>query len=213
MRIRRSIFISSEPISRKTALVYEEPEHPRRGIYAATTIDERFLLLYMTEGATNDNSLKVRNLAAGSSSFTDIISTFDHSYNVIGNIDDQLLILTNDGASRKRLISIDANNPDPDNWKVIIPEKEEVLNGVSYVGGKLNARYLKDASSKVYVYSVEGEEMGEVELPGIGTVSGMSGKKDETTAFYTFTSFHISFHHLQIRHRERQIRNLPQVGH
>ena len=170
-------------------LVYEDPAHPRRGTYAATTEDERFLILYLSEGATNDHALKVKDLSTPNAEFVDIISTFDHSYNVIENEGDQLLILTNDNAPRRRLISIDVKHPARENWVEIIPESEEVLNSVSMVGGKLFANYLKDASTKIYIFSKTGEREGEVSLPGIGTASGLNGKKDENTAFYTFTSF------------------------
>ncbi|MEM7040073.1 MAG: S9 family peptidase, partial [Bacteroidota bacterium] len=170
-------------------LVYEEPEHPRRGIYASTTRDERFLLIYLTEGATNDNALKVRDLRAKGERYVEIATDFANSYWVIDNLDDHLLVLTNDGAPRKRVVSIDVNKPDRKHWKEVIPEREEVLDGVSYVGGKLYARYLKDASSMIAIHAVDGKPMGTLELPGIGTVSGISGKKDQKMAFYTFTSF------------------------
>lgn len=170
-------------------LIYEEPEHPRRGIYAGTTDDERFLMFYLSEGATNNTALTVRDLSQAEAPQKQIITGFDYSYSLIDNIGSEMLFLTTDGASRKRVVSIDFENPGKENWKEIVPEKEEVLNSVSLVGGKLFAVYLKDASSKVYIYDLEGNQEGEVELPGIGTVSGFRGKKDETTAFYVFTSF------------------------
>ncbi len=170
-------------------LIYEDPKHPLRGCYGGTTEDERFLLLYLSEGATNDNALKVMDLSKPGGQFVDIITTFDNSYNVVDNIDGQLLVSTNDDAPRMRLVSIDAANPAKANWKEVIPEKDEVLNGVSLVGGKLFASYLKDASSQIQIFDIDGTPKGEVKLPGIGTASGISGKKDESTAFFTFTSF------------------------
>ncbi len=170
-------------------LIYQEKDHPRRGIYAGTSEDERFLMIYLSEGATSDNALKVKDLTQPGSDFIPIISEFNHSYDFVDNIGSNLLILTNDDAPRKKLISIDFENPGRENWKEIIPQQEEVLNNVSYVGGKLFATFLKDASSKVYIYDVEGNKLGEVELPGIGTVGGVSGKKDDRQGFYVFTSF------------------------
>ena len=170
-------------------LVYEEPQHPQRGIYAMTSEDERFLMMYLSEGATSDNALKVKDLSKPGSDFKSIISEFNNSFDFVDNIGSELLILTNDNAPRKRLISIDFENPGRENWKEIIPEQEEVLNNVSLVGGKLFATYLKDASSKVYSYDLEGKRLGEVKLPGIGTCGGMRGKREDKTGFYVFTSF------------------------
>lgn len=170
-------------------LVYEDPAHPRRGTYAVTTEDESFLLLYLSNGATNDNALKVKDLSVADSRFVDVISTFDHSYDVVDNIDNMLLVVTNDGAPRRKLIGIDMDNPEKSNWKELIPEQAEVLNSVNLVGGKIFANYLKDASTHIYIHDLDGTRTGEVELPGIGTASGMIGKKGDNIAFYTFTSF------------------------
>ncbi len=170
-------------------LIYQEKDHPRRGIYAATSDDERFLIIYVYEGATSDNAMKVKDLTQPESDFISIIPGFDHSYDFVDNIGSNLLVLTNDGAPRKKLISIDVGNPDRKNWKEIIPQQEEVLTNVSFVGGKLFATFLKDASSKVYIYDLEGNWLGEVKLPGIGTTEGVSGRKEDKQGFYVFTSF------------------------
>lgn len=173
----------------KDQLIYEDKAHPLRGVYASTTEDERFLLLYLSEGATNDNALKVKDLTKPGAKFVDIATTFDHSYNVIDNIGDQLLVMTNEGATRSRVVMIDLNKPAKENWVEIIPERAEVLNSVSHVGGKLFASYLKDASSMIAIHDQSGKQLGEVALPGIGTASDIIGRKDDNTAFYTFTSF------------------------
>jgi len=173
----------------KDKLVYEDPAHPLRSIYASTTEDERFLLLYLQEGATNDNALKVRDLSKPNSPFMDVVTTFDHNYDVLDNVGSELLVVTNDGAPRKRLVKIDPAKPAKENWKELIPQREEVLDGVDFVGGKLFARYLVDASTKILIFNLEGKQLGELALPGIGTVSGISGRKDENMAFYSFTSY------------------------
>jgi prolyl oligopeptidase len=173
----------------KDEMVFQDREHPRRGIYAVTTDDERFLLLFLSEGATNNNALYVKDLKNKKAPIKKIITGFDYSFDVVDNTGDELLIVTNEGAPRKRLISINVNNADKANWKEIIPQREEVLNGVSVCGGKLYADYLKDASSRIYVFDLEGKSLGEVKLPGLGTVAGITGRKEDKVAFYTFASF------------------------
>jgi prolyl oligopeptidase len=173
----------------KDKLVFEDKAHPLRSIYSATTEDERYLLMILQEGATNDNALKVRDLSVPNSPFVDIVTTFDHSYDVVDNVGSELLVITNDDAPRKRLVKIDPAKPGKENWKEIIPQRQEVMDGVDFIGGKLFARYLVDASTKIFIFDTEGKQLGELALPGIGTVAGLSGKKDENTAFYAFTSF------------------------
>ncbi len=170
-------------------LIYEDPAHPLRGVYANTSEDERFLMLFLSEGASNDNALKVKDLSKPNAKFVDIATTFDHSYNVIDNIGEELLIMTNVGAPKQRLVSVNVNTPAEAAWKVLIPERNEVLNSVTFVGGKLFASYMKDASSMITIHGLDGQQLGEVSLPGIGTSSDINGKKDDKEAFYSFTSF------------------------
>ena len=171
-------------------LVFEDPENPKRSIYAGTTEDERFLLLYMSEGATSDNALSVKDLNAGDDApIIPIITNFDNNYDVVDNIGDELLVITNKNAPRKRLIKINVNNPAEENWVELIPERAEVLNGVDFCGDKLIANYLQNAATNLYAFDTDGNEVGAIELPTIGTVGGFNSKKGEPIGFFTFTSF------------------------
>ncbi|RLD58327.1 MAG: S9 family peptidase, partial [Bacteroidetes bacterium] len=169
-------------------LIYQNIDEPLRNYHLRTTEDETFLILSETE-STSGNSLYVKKVSEKDKDFTQIAPGFENEYNVIDNIGDKLLVMTNDGAPKWKLVMIDPNEPASDKWDMIIPEKEEVLESVSLIGGNIVALYMKDASSKAYIYNMEGGFIEELPLPGIGSMSGMRGKKDEDIAFYSFTSF------------------------
>ena len=114
---------------------------------------------------------------------------FDAQYGVVENVGNKLLVTTNLDAPQSKLILVDPNKPAEKNWKEIIPETQNALQSVSFVGGKLIANYLKDANSYVTVHSVEGEKLYDLELPGVGSAYGFGGKKEETEVFYSYTSF------------------------
>ncbi len=71
----------------------------------------------------------------------------------------------------------------------IVPEKEYVMSNVHYLSGKLIVQYLKDAISFVSVYNLSGEKLYDLDLPGVGTISGFKGKRDDKEVFYSFTSY------------------------
>ena len=169
-------------------LIYENKEFPLRNYYAGTTEDESYLILTETE-STSGNSLYVRKTDSDKKDFTLIAKGFDYDYNVIDNIDNRLLVYTNYEAPRYKLVIIDPEEPDMKNWKDVIPEQEDVLQSVSLIGGKIVAEYMHDAASRAYIYEYNGKQVGELSLPGIGSMGGLSGKKDEDMAFYSFTSF------------------------
>ena len=170
-------------------LIFEDKSHPLRNFHAYLTEDKSFILLSETE-STSGNSLYASRIDdLKSIDFKKIAEGFEYDYNVLDNIGDDLLIKTNHHAPKGKLILSDFNNPGPEDWKTLLDEKEDVLEGASIVGGKLFAQYLKDASNVAFFYDLEGNLLSELKLPAIGSISGFNGEKDETIAFYGFTSF------------------------
>ncbi len=172
----------------KDVLIHQNPDEPLRNYHMGTTEDESFLVLSETE-STSGNSLSVKKASEKDKPFTLIAPGFDYEYNVIDNIGEKLLVMTNDNAPKWKLVMIDPEKPETKNWEVIIPEKPEVLQSISLIGGKIVANYMKDVSSKAYIYNMDGKFVRELPLPGIGSMSGMRGKKEDNIAFYSFTSF------------------------
>jgi len=168
-------------------LIYENADFPRRNYYAGTTEDERFLILYETE-STSGNALYFKNLSKKRSEFIKLAEGFEYDYGVIGNIDDKLLIKTNEDAPKGMVYMVNTADLSADRVS-IIPEKEEVLESAVILGGKLITEYMKDATSKAYILTLDGELVSELELPGLGSFGGLSGWTDDNIAFYTFTSF------------------------
>ena len=169
-------------------LVHSNPAHPRRTYRAFTTDDERFLLISEAE-TTFGNALLFKDYSKPGSQLSYLIEGFDYDNRVVDHIDGKFLVLTNNNASMYRLVLIDPANPSPDYWKEIIPEAEHLLRGVTLIYNKLFAHYFENVMSKVYIHSLDGQRMGALELPGIGTLGAFSGKRDEPGAFFTFSSF------------------------
>ncbi|MCB2378715.1 prolyl oligopeptidase family serine peptidase [Hymenobacter sp. BT635] len=172
-------------------LVYEDKTMPLGFRTVGTTDDERFLVLYTTDGKNDGNRLAVRDLTdpKQATKFTPLISSYEHNNSVIGNVGGQLLMLTNYKAPRYRIVLIDPKKPQEANWKEVIKQGENKLEDVAHVGGRLIVTYLKDASSQVKVYSEKGEFQNDIELPAIGTASGFGGRRDAKSVYYAFTSF------------------------
>ncbi|MFA6403814.1 MAG: prolyl oligopeptidase family serine peptidase [Salinivirgaceae bacterium] len=168
-------------------LVYEDLQHPQWGFGAGVTEDDRYLILSVTE-STSGNAFYIKDLEKNGKVIK-VVENFDNDFQVIDNLGDKLLVLTNFQASRYKVIAIDLNNFAREKWVDFIPEKEGVLTGVSIMGGKIVATYLKDAHSGVEVNDLNGKYLYDLELPVLGSVSGFSGKKEDTVTFYSLTSF------------------------
>jgi prolyl oligopeptidase len=146
--------------------------------------------LIISEAETSDgNALWYKDLRDPRSKITPLIEGFVHSNWVVDNIDDKFLMMTNNNAPRYKLVLVDPKNPQPENWQTVIAENDYLLRGVSLVGGKIFASYLEDVKSKVYIHDMKGNKTGELELPTVGSFGGLSGKKDESIAFFSFSSY------------------------
>lgn len=172
-------------------LVYEDNKNPLYGHYGGVSEDERWLILVSTTG-TYGNTLKVKDLNKGfTAPWITIVDDFNNETNVVDNEGDDIYLMTNIDADKYRVVKVNTSNPDRKNWTTIIPQDENVLTGISNIGGKWIATYIKDASSLVKVFDHSGKYLNDVELPNRGTVGGFGGKKNETESFYVFTSFNM----------------------
>jgi prolyl oligopeptidase len=176
------------------ALVYSDPANAQRFHIVSTTLDERFAVLSISERGKGrkGNALHVRDFARGQTGFAPLVPEItDDSFEVIDNAGDRLLVLTDRGAPNSRIVLIDPASPAEANWKTIVAEAAEPIDGAATAGGKLFVRYLKDASTRVYVHALDGTREREIGLPGIGTAAGFSGERDDTFVFYTFSSYDV----------------------
>lgn len=173
-------------------LVYEDSANPQRFHEGSTTEDERFFLLTISERGKGKrgNALYYRDMTKGEKNFTAIIDSIgDSDFDLLNNVEDKFLIRTNYKAPNGQIMLRDMRAPNIDSWKVIVPEKPEPLQGAGTAGGKLFLTYMKDVTTRAYVYSMEGKLENEVQLPGLGNAGGFSGFKDDKFVFYSFTSF------------------------
>lgn len=175
-------------IQEKDVLIFEDRLHPERYYGVQVTEDERYLFVYKSPG-TDGIEIIYRNLTNEQKDFKLLFKGFDFNYTIINNIGEQLLVNTNNGAGNYRVVLVDPDHPETALWKGIIPEKPEKLESASMLGGRLFASYLKDASTRIYQYKPDGTLEHEVALPDIGSASVFGGFKDDSYAFYGFTSF------------------------
>ncbi|HMQ89622.1 MAG TPA: prolyl oligopeptidase family serine peptidase [Flavilitoribacter sp.] len=168
-------------------LVYEDRQNPNMYHFCSVTEDGKYLILNAAPG-TDGYATYYKNLETDGD-FVPLFEGYDHKSNVVDHVNGKFLALTDIDAPKYRLVEIDPKNPAKENWKEIIPESEDLLQSVATGGGKLFANYLKNATDRFYQLDYDGGNKKEIDLPGLGSAGGFSGKKEDKILFYTFTSF------------------------
>jgi prolyl oligopeptidase len=76
-----------------------------------------------------------------------------------------------------------------DHWRDVVPERPDaVIEAVAFGRGSIVVTYMKNASTIVEAFDLNGRSLGVVSQPGIGSAS-VSAEEDRTDAFLTFESF------------------------
>ncbi len=159
----------------------------RRYIGGYVTEDQRFLIITAAI-STSGNELYFKDLSKPNSKLITIVDNFETDNYVIDSYDNNLFISTNLNAPNTRVVRANINHTSPNNWADFIPETKNVLN-ISTGAGYFFAEYMKDAVSQVKQYDKKGNLVREIELPGIGSVSGFSGKKEIKDLYFSFTNY------------------------
>jgi prolyl oligopeptidase len=120
---------------------------------------------------------------------------------------DRFYVRTNDKAPRYKLYAVDPLKPERDNWKELIPEGKDVLDGVTKIGDTLVADFMQQASSRLRLFDAEGKLQKEVELPTLGTLAGLGGEWDGDELLFGFQSFTmpISVYRLDLKTKKSEL--------
>ncbi|MEP5545551.1 prolyl oligopeptidase family serine peptidase [Maribacter dokdonensis] len=163
------------------------PTEKHRYIGASVTEDNKYLLISASV-STSGNKLFIRNLEDPNGLLIPMVENTESDNYVIDNVGSKLYIVTNRNAPNKKIVTVDASNPEAKNWVDFIPETENVLNP-NTGGGYFFAEYMVDAISKVFQYDYEGKLIREVDLPGLGSVGGFGGEKEDKELYFSFTNY------------------------
>jgi prolyl oligopeptidase len=170
-------------------LVYERPDQKEWGLEGRVSDDGRYLIINAWHGTRPENGIFYLDLQTPGAPVVELLPDFDAAYTFIGNDGPRFYFHTNQAAPLNRIIVIDITNPARDAWVELVPESADAMDSASIVGNRIFASYLHHAASLVRVFDLQGQPAGAVELPGLGTVTGFSGERDDRETFYIFTSF------------------------
>lgn len=163
------------------------PEEKHRYVGGYLTEDDRYLLISAST-STSGNKLFIKDLNNPKAKLVSIVDNFDSDTYVIDNRGSKLYLVTNLNAPNKKVVTVDAANPTPDQWVDFIAETENVLSP-STGAGYFFAEYMVDAVSKVMQYDFDGTLIREVKLPGVGSAGGFGGKTTAKELYFSFTNY------------------------
>ncbi len=173
----------------KDQLILERPDEPKWGFSPSVTDDGRYLLIHNWKGSEPKSQIFIKDLTDPEAKVESLISGFDAEYEWTASVDTTHYFVTDNDAPKRRLIAVEAGNTDRDQWQEVVPESDDVLESASLFGETFYLSYLKDARSRVARYSIGGDFVDDLPLPGVGSVNGFGGRQDATETFFDFTNY------------------------
>jgi len=170
-------------------LIYHRPDHKEWSFGGTVTEDGRYLIITSGEGTDPRTRVLYQDLQTPDAPVVELLMDFDADYSFIDNDGPIFWFKTDLDAPRHRIIGVDIRRPARAHWRELVPQAAETLTGVSVINHQFVCTYLQDAHSQVKIYDLAGRFIREVQLPGLGTVGGLAGKREDTETFYSFTSF------------------------
>ncbi|HEY9701879.1 MAG TPA: S9 family peptidase, partial [Allocoleopsis sp.] len=170
-------------------LIYHSTTEKEWGFSGSVTEDGKYLIISVWRGSESKNLVFYKDLTNPNTEVIELINQFEAQYSFIDHEGEIFWLQTDLNAPKGRVIAINIKKPERENWAEIIPESEDTLQSVSILNNQFVLDYLKDAYSQVKIFDLTGKFVREVQLPGIGSVGGFSGKKSDKETFYSFTSF------------------------
>ncbi|MGC4115828.1 MAG: prolyl oligopeptidase family serine peptidase [Myxococcales bacterium] len=172
-------------------LVYARPDHPDWYLYAGTTDDGRWLIIYAAQGTNPENAVFLLDLAKKGAKPEPFLDRFDASYDVIDNDGETFYVRADKDAPRGKLVAIKRGQAQPAQWKEIIPEAKgkDVLESASLLQDRFFVVWMRDAKNEVEVFDLKGKKVADLPMPSIGTVGGFGGKRTDSETFFAHSGF------------------------
>lgn len=188
-------------------LIAEMPDQPKWTWDGEVTDDGRYLVVLVTQGTGDETAVWVKDLGRPDvpkldAPFIKLVDNFTAEYHLLGNIGATLCFRSNQAAPRGRVVAIDLAKPNPADWRTLVPEQGDTLQSALFAGNEIIALTMQDATSRLARYSRDGKPLGEIALPGLGSVPDLavggvqlSGSAGDPDLYYGYTSFNTPLTH------------------
>ena len=193
-------------------LIHHRPDAPEVVFDVNVTSDDRYLVIASYRGASDDAEVHVVRLPDTfwpEPSTTDVrrsdirvpgvralVTGFASGWHFIDGRGDRLYFRTDEGAPFGCIVRLDLESGRPEGLPherpdvhVIVPESRETIVDAAVADGRLLVCTLRDASSRLTTWSLDGGDERAIALPGIGTINGLGARWSDARSFATFTSF------------------------
>ena len=166
-------------------LIHATPDEPKLNHSAVVTDDGKYVLVVSSKGTDERYGLTLHPAKGGAA--IPLVDDYANNWEYVTNAGSRFTFLTNKGAPRARLVSLDIRKPGE--ITELVPESQSTLVGASRVGNRIILSYLGDAKSQAVMIGLDGKPISAIRLADIGSAKGFGGNPRDAETFYEFSSY------------------------
>jgi len=170
-------------------VVFATPDEPEWLPGAEVSDDGRYLVVTVARGTFPENQLHVLDLEDPAAGFVALVGDFASAASYVTNLGREVVLRIDHDAPRGRVVVASLDEPDRDSWREVVCETQDTLLHAVRCGDALVCHYLRDAHARLVVYGLDGAEIGEIPLPGLGSLTGLEGRRGSKAVQVGYTSF------------------------
>jgi prolyl oligopeptidase len=175
-------------------LVYEMPDQPSWNFGGFVSPDGRYLILSVSQPGKLGNSVYYKDLVDAQHPKLDgpvvkLIDQFVSSYGFLGNVGTLFYFSTDAGAPRGKIVGFDLTAPEGMGPITVLAEADDAMENARISAGKFVVTYMHDAVNRIALFDLSGKAAGEIALPGIGSVTAISGKFQDSELFIGYSNY------------------------
>jgi prolyl oligopeptidase len=171
-------------------LVYGQGRPMIESIYVGSSTDERRQFIVRGIPYETLDTFEIEGVG-GQRQLTPVLVGND-SRTEIDRVGDVYLLVTDFQAPKKRVCTARrGESNDPAKWREIVPQSDAVIEATALCKDKLVVHRRENLIARLSVIDLEGRLLGEVKLPGSGTVRDVAVKPDDPRLWFTFESYNV----------------------
>ena len=154
-----------------------------------SVFDARYAdLTFISEGDFYSNTLKMQGIDSEDEPTTIYSSPKNRAYPFAWK--DKLYFFTNDHAPNFKIMVADADKPEFEHWRTLIPEQEDrVIEEYEITDSHIFVRAKQDVISRLFLYELDGTFVKEISTPEVGNVSNLNFHRESNTLYVSMSTF------------------------
>src|SRR4051812_31881695 len=156
-------------------LVFDKPDERETVFGVEVSDNDRWVVITAFQGSSDRSEVYVVDRHAKVETPAPVFTGFSAAYAFIESADDRLLFRTGEHAPRGRIISVDPLDPRRPPVE-LVPESDDKLSSAAVIHRVIVAAYMHNASDTLRMFTLSGEPAGQVDLPELGSITGVSGR-------------------------------------